>query len=387
MGIRINIDNKELAEKIDWNSLSFLDWLKISAVILIAGLALYRCLLPFRAEYVFREAFGYENRLNDNRLTQEQRSMFAQKAIEKYLQAVRLAPWETYYHTQLGRIYENEARAAANPEEMLAKIEKAERIYDLCLKISPANPWYVARKAEIYGMYAQLEKDPAKQKAWLDKREELIILANELDPNNAIFTLGTASLYLQNKDYDKARERYEHALVIDERLGDAYIGLGELYRQLGDTARQEEIYLTGIAKSPESKNIRLYLGLLYENQGKLKEAIRLYIAEARLDSSNENAYRAVGFASYKDGQWKNMEEAFKGLTRINPANTEYYVFLADAQLRQNKREDAVKSLEAALVKTQDALFYARQHEDVTKEAELLKLERNIRGNLNNLKGS
>ena len=63
-----NTEEKELPEKTDWNSLSFADWLKISAVILIAGLVLYRCLLPFRAEYAFREAFGYENRMNDTRL-------------------------------------------------------------------------------------------------------------------------------------------------------------------------------------------------------------------------------------------------------------------------------------------------------------------------------
>lgn len=327
----------EPENKIDWQNISTADWLKIAGVLLIAGFILYRCFLPFRAEYAFREAYSYEAQRN------------TPKTIEKYLKAIKLAPWETYYHTQLGRIYENEARAATDPEDKLAKIKKAEEIYDICLKISPTNPWYVVRKAELQALYAELESDPQKAAALQTQREELILLANELDPNNAIFTITAANMYLSKREYEKAQEKYEHVLIIDEKMGDAYLMLGELYRQQGNTAKQEEIYLTCIAKAPDYKNIRLNLGILYEQQGKLKEAISLYKEEALLDKSNENAYRALGFACFKDSQWVNMEVAFNRLTVLNSNNADYYVYRAQAQIQQNKLREAIASLEAALV--------------------------------------
>ena len=44
----------EPENKIDLAKISALDWLKIAAVLLAAALVLYRCFLPFRAEYAFR---------------------------------------------------------------------------------------------------------------------------------------------------------------------------------------------------------------------------------------------------------------------------------------------------------------------------------------------
>ncbi|MDR1997439.1 MAG: tetratricopeptide repeat protein [Candidatus Margulisbacteria bacterium] len=330
----------ETNNKSSWTQISTADWLKIAGVILAAAFALYRCSLPFRAEFAFREAYNYEAQRN-----------FA-AAGQKYEKVLRLAPWETYYHSQLGRIYENEARAALSTDiplaEKLAKIQKADAVYDLCLKISPTNPWYVMRKAEMYGLYAELETDAEKKQALLGQREELILRASELDPNNAIFTLTAANLYLSKGEHAKALETYQHVLTIDERMGDAYMMLAELYRQQGDRAAQEEMYRTCIAKVPDYKNVRLQLGLLYEQQGRLKDAIVLYREEVQLDKNNEYAFRLLGSAFFRDSQWVNMEIAFNRLTIINPKVADYYLYKAQAQARQNKIQEAIVSLEAAL---------------------------------------
>ena len=343
------------------------DWVKIIVVLLAAAFALYRCFLPFRAEYAFREAYNYEAQAGAQSLSAEVREHALQKSIEKYIKTMRLAPWETYYHTNLGRIYENKARAAASPEEKLEWIKKAEDIYDFCLKISPTNPWYVMRKSEIYALYADLESNAEKKAALIDLREQKILEAGELDPNNAIFQLQVANLYLSKREFAKAEEKYQHVLVIDERMGDAYMMLSEMYRTQGDLEQQMEMYRLVIEKNPTYKNARLNLGILYEQQDKLKEAINLYKEEALLDKNNEYAFRVLGNACFRDGQWANMEVAFNRLTIINPSNADYYLYRAQAQVRLNKTTEAIKSLEAALTLRPD---------DAT-----------IRNNLNSLKGT
>jgi tetratricopeptide (TPR) repeat protein len=330
------------------NIISPADWLKIAAVAAVAVFLLCRCLLPFSAEYAFREAYNFEAQAGNPNLSAQDRGKFTQKAINKYLLVKKLAPWETYYHTQLARIYENQARAEGDPAQRLQLIQKADEIYDLCLKISPTNPWYVIRKAEMYGMYAELENDPDKKAALYAKREELTLQASAYDPNNAIFTLAAANLYLGKRDYANALAKYEHVLVIDDRMGDAYMMLAELHRQQGNPAKQEEMYRACIAKAPDYRNARLQLGLLYEQQGKLKDAINLYKEEALLDKNNEYAFRLLGSACYRDGQWANMEIAFNRLTMINPNAPEYYMYRAQAQIRQGKTKEAIASLESAL---------------------------------------
>ncbi|GBR74951.1 hypothetical protein NO1_2036 [Candidatus Termititenax aidoneus] len=189
----------EPENKIDFTKISAIDWLKTAAVLIAAAFVLYRCFLPFRAEYAFREAYNLEAQMNSPNLPAERRAAAMQKAIEKYEKVKKLAPWETYYHIQLARIYETQARQETNPEKKLEKIRQADDIYNLCLKISPTNPWYVMRKAEIYGLYAEVEPDAAKKAELLRQREEKIMKSAELDQNNGIFQTAAANLYFQKR--------------------------------------------------------------------------------------------------------------------------------------------------------------------------------------------
>jgi len=323
------------------------DWLKIVLVLLGTAFALHRCLLPFRAEYAAREAAGYEAQAGAQHLSPAFREAALLKAIEKYRKILRLAPWETFYHTNLGRIYENKARSANSREEKLYWLDKAEEIRDLCLKISPKSPWYVLHKSDIYLLRAELEEDVEKIAELLNKREQSILLVGQLDPNNAIFQMQVAGLHMNRGELDKAEERYKHVLVIDESMGDAYMNLAEIYRRRGDTEQQMEMYRLAIEKSPSHRNARLNLGIMHEEQGRLSEAIVFYRGEVALDRTNEYAFWVLGRAFHRDEQWENMETAFNRLTMISPNNTDYYLFRAQAQIRQNKIAEALRSLESA----------------------------------------
>ena len=167
------------------------DYFKLAIILVLSLFLLYRALLPWRAEYAFREAFNQASR------------GLADQAVAKYHKAIALAPWETFYMVKLAALYEAPAREAqkqlasgrltaeqrvAAESKLLVNIEQAEKIYRRCIDISPKNPWFQSRRGELYGMRALLAKEPAEQAELLRKREEQILLSGELDPNNGLFS-------------------------------------------------------------------------------------------------------------------------------------------------------------------------------------------------------
>lgn len=330
-------NSTETNEKIGFANLSGLDWLKISAVILAAGFLLYRCFLPFRAEYTYREAYNFEASGNPD------------AAIAKYEKTIRLAPWETHYFVQLGKLYEDKARAAKTKEERLGWTKKAEYIYDRCLAISPTNPWYVNRKGEIFGLLASVTDDPVEQRKLMAKREQYVLEAANLDKNNALFQMAVAYLYHQRGELDKALQKYQHVLEIDERFGEAYFNMADIYRQKKQPAKQMEMYQTLIAKNPGFKNAHLQLGRIYESQGKMTDAINQYIEEVNLDKNNEVALQVLGVALYRVGDWANVSKVYHRLSIIKPDNVRYYLFHAQAAAKIGNLAEALEALEAAQV--------------------------------------
>jgi tetratricopeptide (TPR) repeat protein len=321
--------------KEQFKALTYSDWVKIGFITVMALFLIYRCCLPWRAEYAYREAFNAQAGGN------------VPVAIEKYEKAMRLAPWETYYHVQLGRIYEDQANASKDKLEKIAYIKKAEAIYQACLKISPTNPWYQNRMGEIYNLYASVADTPAEAAALAQKRDDQIVYAASLDPNNALFQLSVAYLYHQQHKFDTAIKKYEHVLEIDDTMGEAYFNMADIYRQQGNEKKQIEMYEKIFEKKPDFKNAHLQLGRIYEQKGQLDKAIKEYIEEVKIDKSNGMALQLLGMALYRKGDWTTMEKIYHRLTVIDPNNPNHYLYKAQAEVRLNKIADAVQSLEAA----------------------------------------
>ena len=237
------MDNKE-----NNKALSTAAWIKLILVIAVALFLVYRCFLPFRAEYAFREAYNAKARKN------------IPLAITKYRKAVKLAPWETHYAVQLGKIFEDLARSEKDPDKKIAHIIEAHKIYENCLKISPKNPWYHNRVGEVYNLYASIAKTPEEKLEWQKKREEKIVMASQIDKNNALFQMSVAYMYHRNKEYDKAIEKYQHVLVIDDRFAEAYFNMADIFRIRSNEEKQIEMYQMIFEKKPAFKNAHMQLG-------------------------------------------------------------------------------------------------------------------------------
>ena len=101
-------------------------------------------------------------------------------------------------------------------------------------------------------------------------------------PNDAQewFDQGVA---LERGDADAARRAYEHAIVADPALLDAYINLGRLLHEAGRFAKAEEVYREAM-KARGGDPVLLYnLGVLLEDMDRKPEAVEAYEAALRGD--------------------------------------------------------------------------------------------------------
>lgn len=322
-------------EKEQKEKYSTVDIIKMIVVVSALAVLIYRSFIPFMAEFRFREAYN----------AQAQKKM--DLAIDKFSAALAAAPWETHYHVQLGKLYEDKASASLAREEKLIYIKKAEDLYLWCLKISPKNPWYHNRLGEAYKLYAAIAETPTEKEAWLKKRDDKIKYAAELDPNNALFQMSVAYLYHQQEDFEAALAKYQHVLTIDDRFAEAYFNLADIYRRRGETDQQIAMYQLIFEKKPTFPNAHLQLGRIYESQGKLDAAILEYMEEAKIDKNNVTAFEILGRALYLKKDWQNMEVVYRRLILLQPDNARNYIVLAQAQAQRGLLKEALESLNAA----------------------------------------
>ena len=77
----------------------------------------------------------------------------------------------------------------------------------------------------------------------LEEAEKKLLKIIEIDPYNVSAYEGLGDIYKKLKQFDQAKEIFEHILKIDKDNCKAYIGLGNIYFQLGDYVLSRENYL------------------------------------------------------------------------------------------------------------------------------------------------
>jgi tetratricopeptide (TPR) repeat protein len=165
--------------------------------------------------------------------------------------------------------------------------------------------------------------------------------------------LQNALTYTQQGKWDRAIGEYQSILKADPRDVTVYNNLGDLFARAGKTAEAIEHYLK--------------LGELYRADGLSVKAIAVYKKIAKLDPARTEAYLAcadlyweqglVGEAKIqmatvvehysKAGDAAKLIEAYKRLVYFDPNNSSVVVRLADALLRDGKREAAAAEYERA----------------------------------------
>jgi tetratricopeptide (TPR) repeat protein len=234
-----------------------------------------------------------------------------------------LSPQRSNYLTALGHTYLNLAVKHHGNERVLW-FAKAEKALKKVLAGNPIDPQHHVNMADLYTTWARQShgsgqrelfkrawksyeravfmkpKDHELLSAWAksllaggrtDQAKDLLHNALALFPDlKALLQLG--EIYLQQEEWEQARDIYQLAAEQGPRSVEAFSGLGYALAKTGLLEEALHVYQKAIALSPESYNDYKNLALVYKDLGRTEQAIQsLKQAIAFAPEEKKNALR------------------------------------------------------------------------------------------------
>lgn len=160
---------------------------------------------------------------------------------------------------------------------------------------------------------------------------------------NALYQVNLGLALQGQQRFDDAIASYRKAMDLDERLYDApnQIALIEYSRKNFEEAEEAWQKASEIRDNAEVQN---NIGMTYLQRGQLEDAILRFTRAMRLDPRYQLAPFNLGVALQQKEEWAKAEEAYRLALKIDANAAPVYMNLAIVQTRQNKRADAIASL-------------------------------------------
>ncbi len=189
-------------------------------------------------------------------------------AIDQYEQIVKLDPSSADDHIMLGRLYH------ANND-----MKKAEEEEKAAVKLAPDSEEAVTSLAMLYN-----------EQGDSTKAAETLASVPEASRSAKLYA-ALGDTYDQQKNYKKAIEAYQHAIVMDRDNLDAIRGLAETYEKDGQADKALQQYKVIADANPEDARTYISIGEIYRRQGKLDLALQnLKKAQSMVQDSQQISY-------------------------------------------------------------------------------------------------
>jgi len=215
----------------------------------------------------------------------------------------------------------------------LGRKEEARVNLDLILRESPDNVQAMLSMADLL-----LEEG---------KKEDVLALCKQalsVDERNAQALALMGEVHLEEKDFGSALPYLEKAVEFQPKLTQNKLNLAACLAGLKDYGRAEVMLAEILNEYPKFPLAKYHMGLLYEEQGRLEDAVEAYSEEIE---TNPRAYRArfnMGRIKLKLGDSNGYLEDMREVVRIAPRAPEGYLFLARGLLNEPGRLDEVLEL-------------------------------------------
>ncbi len=248
--------------------------------ILIAGLAwiiLMTNLNVIRADIYYKQGQAYDNKRNRD------------AAIELYKRALTLAPNEDFYYLFLGRAYLERAQETNDPAQRAAFLDQGLNVLLQARILNPLNTDHSANLARYYRTRGDLASDPADKEKYFNQALEYYRQATSLSPHNAQLFNEWGLVYFVMGDYDRAMEKYQQSLALDQQFEQTYLQLGDLYMARKELDRAAEAYSKVVEFKPDHYISHKNLSVIYQQLGRIDEAIAEAEATLKLAPESERA--------------------------------------------------------------------------------------------------
>ncbi len=225
-------------------------------------------------------------------------------------------------------------------------LKAARRALTEALRIVPDEPQLLSRLAQIEAADGDLPKAERLLERAIEKSTENTAQRNES-------RLLLASVFAQQREWDKAAEQYEFILDTEslepEILRSTKMGLSNAYVQGGDMEKGEKVLEEVYEVDPKDPGINNDLGYLYADQGKnLEQALQMIQIAVAAAPTNPAYLDSLGWALHKLGR---NEEALEQIKKAN-SDPEYedatlLEHQGDVELALQKKDDAIASWQKA----------------------------------------
>jgi tetratricopeptide (TPR) repeat protein len=340
-------------------------------------------LQPIAADIVYKQAAPWDQQ-GGAVLQQGTNVQGWDVAIEHYRRAIQLAPNEDFYYLWLGRALLEKAKATQDtqtlkswpedspftkviddgssnwnrkpntlPSSAMSRddlLTAAKIILTEARVINPLNTDHSANLARMWRQSGDIATDSTVKTARYEKSSQEYSIATTLSPNNAVLWNEWGSLYLYSfNDFDKATEKLNKSLILDNKFDQTYLLRGELVMQQAnklDQQRQQAnqvlvtVPVTDTAKHNEAQASKDASDEAYKS--KLREAKIEFSAAI---STNPAAGQAYNVLTYIDQQLGDYASAISTtMTSIAKSPTDWNGYKNLALLyRDNNQLDLAKS--------------------------------------------
>ena len=191
----------------------------------------------------------------------------------------------------------------------------------------------------------------AANQGHIGEAEELLkkATATYRDNHNAWYVLG--QIHDQQKEFEKAAEAYSEAARAKDSDGMYHYRLGKAYWSSSSISNAQSSLERAVQLNDRLYNAQYHLGLVYERQGKPKEAAQAWTASATLAPTFGKPFNELGILYIK---WDKLKEAISVLDqgRLNVRDgddlTDIYYNLGLAYGKQGNWDKAIEAYSNAI---------------------------------------
>lgn len=254
------------------------------------------------------------------------RNLFS-KAEETLEKAVGVDESNILAHMLLGYVYEIEG-----------KFERAIEQYNNVILIEPLTNEAYARMGQLYYRLGKAEKAIEQNRILM-----------KLDPASPGPYLTNYSVYVSEKDYEKAKEVLNEAL--DNGITDAAIhaGFGYMAGLEKDYKKSSGHYSLAVKKEPSNRMYRFYLAAAVDQSGRRGKAIKILEDLVKGDVGVPEAYNYLGYLYVEEG--RDLDRAIilinKALS-FSPENGAYLDSLGWAYFKKGMLDEAFEKISMAV---------------------------------------
>ena len=199
-----------------------------------------------------------------------------------------------------------------------------------------------AEATQLIGICLYLSGRPGEAIPYLQKVLTWYPRANV----DAAYILGIS--YIQNKQYDEARQTFAKMFGFAGDSAAAYLFCGRILFRLEFTAVTEEYAQKAIALDPRLPMAHYLLGELYLYQTKTDQAIAQFEQETQLNPSYANVYFKLGDAYSRVERWDDAERLLQRSVWLDPNSSGPFILLGKVLLKKSEPELAARALSRAI---------------------------------------